>query len=77
METKTNKAVNLARNNEWKRALGMFKNFHIGFTKDDKRTISIAYESLCGSSSFYQSLGINVNEEIEKAKEIIKTKYNI
>lgn len=76
-ETKTSQAVELFKSGRLKQALAIFKTFKIGFSDEEKRNISIAYESLCGSSKFYQSLGINVNLCIGSAVQTIKSKYNV
>ena len=75
METKTQKAVQLFKNGKIKDALRIFKTFRIDFTKEEKRTMEIAYEALCGRVSFYKSLGIDIDEMIASAKETITQKY--
>lgn len=75
MQTKTSKAVNLFKEGKIKEALRIFKTFRNGFTKEEKRSIEIAYEWLTGKSSFYASLGIDGEAEIEKAKRYI-TNYS-
>ena len=49
--------------------------FQKAFTKDEKRSIEIAYESLLGRDKFYQSIGIDTNKEIEKARQLLSDKY--
>jgi hypothetical protein len=75
METKTNKATSLLRAGNLKEALSIFRTFRIGFTKEERRTLQIASESLTGNASFYQQLGIDTNKEIEKSKSILASKY--
>lgn len=75
METKTNKAISLLRAGNLKEALLIFRTFRIGFTKEERRTLQIASESLSGNSLFYQQLGIDTNKEIEKSKSILASKY--
>ena len=75
METKTNKAISMLRTGNLKEALSIFRTFRIGFTKEERRTLQIASESLSGNSLFYQQLGIDTNKEIEKSKSIIASKY--
>lgn len=75
METKTSKAILLLRAGYLKEALSIFRTFRIGFTKEERRTLQIASESLSGNSLFYQQLGIDTNKEIEKSKSIIASKY--
>lgn len=76
METKTSKAITLLRSGCLKEALAIFSTFRIGFTKEERRTLKIAYECLSGNSVFYQQLDVNVDNEIEKSKLILENKYN-
>lgn len=75
METKTNKAISMLRTGNLKEALSIFRTFRIGFTKEERRTLQIASESLSGNSLFYQQLGIDTDKEIEKSKSILTSKY--
>lgn len=75
MRTKTEKAINLFQSGCLKEALSIFRTFRIGFTKEERRTLQIASESLAGNASFYQQLGIDTNKEIERSKSIIASKY--
>lgn len=75
METKTSKAISLLRSGYLKEALSIFRTFRIGFTKDERRTLQIASESLSGNSLFYQQLGIDTDMEIEKSKLLLFQKY--
>jgi len=77
MKTKTSKAVELFRNGKVKEALGIFSTFRIGFSKEEKRAIEIAYESMTGKEAFYRSLNIDVDEEYRVAVVAINKKYNI
>lgn len=76
METKTSKAISLLQSGHLKEALAIFSTFRIGFTKEERRTLKIAYECLSGNSVFYQQLDVNVDNEIEKSKLILENKYN-
>lgn len=75
METKTSKATSLLRAGNLKEALSIFRTFRIGFTKEERRTLQIASESLSGNSLFYQQLGIDTAKEIEKSRAILASKY--
>lgn len=75
METKTSKAVKLFKEGHLKEALSLFSKFKLGFTKEEKRTLEIAYESSTGKSRFYESLGIDTDKQIVSAISIIKRKY--
>jgi hypothetical protein len=75
METKTSKAVKLFKDGHLKEALSLFSKFRSGFTKKEKRTLEIAYESSTGKDTYYKSLGIDTDKQIVSAISIIKRKY--
>ncbi|ASM66394.1 hypothetical protein [Bacteroides caccae] len=75
MQTKTSKAISQFRSGRLKEALAIFCTFRIGFTKEERRTLQIANESLSGNSSFYRQLGIDTDKEVEKSKYILTSKY--
>lgn len=75
METKTSKAISLLQSGRLKEALAIFSTFRIGFTKEERRTLKIAYECLSGNAEFYRQLGINVDEKVENSREILDNKY--
>ena len=75
MRTKTEKAVKLFQSGCLKEALAIFRTFRIGFSKEERRTLQIASESLTGNSGFYHQLGIDTDYMIMKSKEIITEKY--
>lgn len=76
MMTKTSKAISLLRSGYLREALAIFSTFRAGFTKEERRTLKIAYECLSGNAGFYRQLGINTDNEVEKSKEILDSKYN-
>ena len=61
MRTKTEKAINLFESGCLKEALSIFRTFRIGFTKEERRTLQIASESLAGNENFYQQIDLSVN----------------
>ncbi len=73
--TKREDSINFAKNGDWKNSLKLAKGFDNLYNKEEIETISIAYECLAGKKSFYTMLGINIEETIEKAKDIIRSKY--
>lgn len=77
METKTTQAVALLKSGETVKALKLFKTFKIGFTKDEKRKIEIAYESMTGKNVFFQSLQLDTATIKAEAIQLLKSKYNI
>jgi len=74
-EKKADKAKRLFMAGDLKGTLGICKTFHFGFTREEKRAIEIAYESLIGHEGFYQRLGIDTAAMITQSKEIINIKY--
>ena len=74
---KTDKALGLLRQGKFSEALAIIAKFRIGFTKEEKRTLEIAHESLTGHSSFYESIGVDTSTCISKAREIVRNKYHI
>lgn len=74
-ETKTQKAVCLLRTGDLKGALKIFRTFRVGFSSDEKRTISIACECLCGKDTFYSSIGIDCRKVVDQAVSVVTSKY--
>ncbi len=72
---KTEKAKALLKAGEFLKALAIIKTFRLGFTKVEKRSIEIAYECLSGHEVFYLSLGIDVDKEIERTRQLLADKY--
>ncbi len=72
---KTEEAKALLKAGKFKEALSIIKTFRFGFTKEDKRSIEIAYECLCGHDQFYSSIGIDTDKEIERCYRLIVDKY--
>lgn len=72
--TKTDKARAFFKNDDYKSCLRILKTFKIGFTKEEKRMLEIAYECLSGKANFYRQLGIDVSSYINQGK-LIARKY--
>lgn len=75
MIRKTDKALRMFRAGDFRGAFSIFSTFRVGFTGEETRTLQIASESLGGHAGFYQSIGVDTDVEVSKAKEIIRTKY--
>lgn len=73
MEAKTQQLLNLIKVQDWKKSLAIASNFKMNFTKEEKRNLEIAYESMTGKANFYQQLGLNTDEAIAMAIEILIT----
>nr|DAI13900.1 MAG TPA: RNA polymerase-binding transcription factor [Caudoviricetes sp.]DAX44865.1 MAG TPA: RNA polymerase-binding transcription factor [Caudoviricetes sp.] len=75
LDKKTDKARSLLKMGRFKEALAIIKTFRLGFNKEEKRSIQIAYETLSGHGDFYRQLGIKVDEIIEDTKKMLIDKY--
>lgn len=75
VKSKTSKAVALLEDGKVREALAIFRTFRVGFTKDERRTIQIASETLNGSGRFYTAIGIDASLEVKKAIQILRQKY--
>lgn len=73
--SKTTQVILYLKDGDLRSALSILKTFRYDFTREERRTIQIAYESLTGKAKFYESLGINTQLEIEKAQKLANTKY--
>lgn len=73
--SKTAQAVQKLKDGDLKGALSIFSTFKYDFTRDERRTIQIAYESLCGHGAFYHSLGIDASQMIVNATVLLNSKY--
>lgn len=74
-KTKVDKVKSLLAAGAFQKALAIVKTFRIGFSKEEKRSIEIAYESLNGHERFYRALGINTDREIERTRQLLADKY--
>ena len=75
LDKKTDKAKALLKAGCFKEALAIIKTFRLGFSKEEKRSIQIAYESLSGHEQFYRSLGIDVDKVQKDAYQLLIDRY--
>lgn len=73
--TKVDKVKSLLAAEAFQEALTIVKTFRFGFSKEEKRSIEIAYECLIGHDHFYKSIGIDTDKEIEKVSLLLTDKY--
>ena len=73
--TKTERAKTLLSARDFMGALAIIRTFRIGFNKEEKRSIEIAYESLNGHERFYRALGIDTDREIERTRQLLADRY--
>ena len=75
MLTKTERVKALLSAGDFLKALAIIRTFRIGFNKEEKRSIEIAYESLNGHERFYRALGIDTDREIERTRQLLADRY--
>lgn len=73
--SKTAQVIQYLKDWDLRSALSILKTFRYDFTREERRTIQIACESMTGKAKFYESLGINTQMEIQKAQKLANTKY--
>lgn len=73
--SKVDKVKSLLAVGAFQKALTIVKTFRLGFSREEKRSIQIAYESLSGHEQFYRSLGIDVDKVIEETRQLLADKY--
>lgn len=74
MQTKTQQAIEWYKSGDLRKALAIIKTFRIGFTKEQKRSVQIAYECITGNGRFYEQLGYDtatlIREGVNAVEEI-------
>lgn len=73
MKKKTEIAREAYLNGDKKEALRIAKTFRIGFTKVDRDSLVRAYECMV-HPEFYQMLGKDIQDEIEKGVQVFEEK---
>lgn len=56
---------------DWKKALQIAKDFHIGVTQEQRKKMARAYECIV-HPDFYQQIGVDIPEAIEQGKAVVK-----
>ncbi len=59
------------REQDWKKALQIAKDFYIGVTQEQRGKMARAYECIV-HPDFYQQIGVDIPEAIEQGKAIVK-----
>lgn len=59
------------REQDWKKALQIAKDFHIGVTQEQRSKMARAYECIV-HPDFYRQIGVDIPEAIEQGKVIVK-----
>lgn len=74
MVRKSDTVRDLVRRGEDQKALAIAKKFVLGISPEDKSSMVRAHECMV-SPRFYQSLGVNVDEVIDKGVDVLKRIY--
>lgn len=77
LDTKTQVAIKLITDGNWKKALSIIRVFRLGFTRSQKRLIEIAADVLNGHEKFYRDLGLDTDKAVFECKEMILEKYKV
>lgn len=56
---------------DWKKALLIAKDFRIGVTEEQRKTMARAYECIV-HPDFYRQIGVDIPETIERGKAVVK-----
>lgn len=72
--SKKDQLINAIKNQDWKKALSIAKNFRREFNEVDQSVIQIANETYNNlkRKTYYVSLGLDVNKNHELAIQILK-----
>ena len=73
--SKTEFVIKNVAEGQYKEALRVAKDFKIGISTEQSKMIKQAYECMVYDSRFYEQLGINVTDSINKGIEIIKSLF--
>lgn len=73
-QPQTQKAVQVYQSGDVKGALRLVKGFKIGLSKGERGTLALGYECIV-HPDFYQSLGKNLPQCIEEAKNLFIQKF--
>jgi len=77
MINKTQLAKNEWLNGDKKKALQLMKNWRLGLTNEERRTIQICCDVETGRGSFYKQIGTDIEEHNTKLKIIVKKLFNL
>lgn len=60
---------------DYKKAFSIARGFFFGLTNDERRSIEIAADACNGQGNFYTSIGVDVAQMINDAKNVIDKKF--
>lgn len=59
------------RNEDWKKALQVAKDFRIGITREQRSKMARAYECII-HPGFYRQIGVDIPKAVEQGKTVVK-----
>lgn len=59
------------REQDWKKALQIAKDFRIGITQEQRNKMARAYECIV-HPDFYKQIGVDIADAIEQGKTVVK-----
>lgn len=71
MVKKSDIVKDAVRNQDWKKALQIAKDFHIGVTQEQRSRMARVYECIV-HPNFYKQIGVDIAEAIEQGKAVVK-----
>lgn len=71
MVKKSDIVKDAVRDQDWKKALQIAKDFHIGVTQEQRSRMARAYECMV-HPDFYKQIGVDIAEAIEQGKAVVK-----
>lgn len=75
MERKTDRVRRLVAEGEYKEALRIAKDFHLGISKYESDMMKRAHECIATSPAFYRSIGLDVEKCIKDGIEVLVNLY--
>lgn len=74
MERKSDTVRRLVAEEDYRKALSIAKDFRIGISREQRSTMTRAYECMV-HPSFYSSLGTNLSQAIDEGISVLKGLY--
>lgn len=71
MVKKSDIVKDAVRDQDWKKALQIAKDFHIGVTQEQRSRMARAYECIV-HPDFYKQIGVDIADAIEQGKAVVK-----
>lgn len=75
MERKSDAVRRLVAAGDYQSALRIAKDFRLGISKQDLNEMRRGYECMATSPAFYRSIGIDVEEHVNRGIEVLVRLY--